>query len=520
MERTNPVVSTPITDDVLQAARRLREKLLADPYRPGYHFCPPEDLAIPGDPNGAFFSEGTYHLMYLYSRSGSGFCWGHISSRDLVHWRHHPDAIGPGDGDEGCFSGGAFLDDDGAAYLSYWMLPPDPARGIGMAKSVGPRFDTWTKLPDNPVIASTSWGLTETTDVNGAPIIYGSADPSNIWKKDGRYYMLTGNLLALEKFGRAPEAPAEMQGDHLYLFVSDDLKSWEYLHEFYERNPEWTDRSEDNMCPSFLPLPSSPDGGPPSGKHLLLFISHNKGCQYYIGDYREDRFFPDSHGRMTWIDNTFFAPEALIDDCGRQIMWAWLTDNRNDEKPFGWSGVYGLPRVLWLGNDGGLRMRPAPELENLRCHEKSWSDVTLNAGERKLLDGITGDSCEVMLEAELGDAIRIGLRVCASPDSEEETLLYYDTQTSELVFDATQSGKEGRIIIERAPFVLIPGETLNLRVFIDKSVVEIYVNDRQAICRRVYPTRPDSGNIFLFTEGGSMHFKTVTVWEMTPSNPF
>jgi beta-fructofuranosidase len=56
--------------------------------------------------------------MYLSNRSGSGFCWGHISSGDLIHWRHHPDAIGPGHGDEGYFSGGAFVDDNGAAYLS------------------------------------------------------------------------------------------------------------------------------------------------------------------------------------------------------------------------------------------------------------------------------------------------------------------------------------------------------------------------------------------------------------------
>ena len=70
---------------------------------------------------------------------------------------------------------------------------------------------------------------------------------------------------------------------------------------------------------SFLPLPASPNGGAPSGKHLLLSISHNKGCQYYVGDYRSDRFFPENHGRMTWVDNTYFAPEALVDGKGRQI---------------------------------------------------------------------------------------------------------------------------------------------------------------------------------------------------------
>ena len=77
------------------------------------------------------------------------------------------------------------------------------------------------------------------------------------------------------------------------------------------------------MCPSFLPLPRSREGGPPSGKHLQLFISHNMGCQYYVGRYDTERqvFLPEGHGRMSWVDNTFFAPEALIDGNGRQIMW-------------------------------------------------------------------------------------------------------------------------------------------------------------------------------------------------------
>ena len=117
----------------------------------------------------------------------------------------------------------------------------------------------------------------------------------------------------------------------------------------------------------------------------VVFISHNKGCQYYVGDYdtKEDRFIPNNHGRMTWVDNTYFAPEALIDGKGRQIMWAWLTDNPKGEESKGWSGVFGLPRSLWLGEDGTLRMRPVKELEMLRCRAKTWSDVKLAAGAAK-----------------------------------------------------------------------------------------------------------------------------------------
>ena len=501
-----------VPDEVVRSARLLRERLLADPYRPGYHFCVPEDMGEPGDPNGAFYHNGRYHLMYLYNRNGSGFCWGHISSHDLVHWRHHPDAIGPGHGDEGCFSGGAFVDDNGTAYLSYWMLWG--AKGIGLAQSRGPDFDSWTKLETNPVIKSTEWGITEAKDAAGKTFRYGSADPSNIWKKDGRYYMLTGSLLVLNKIGRAPTAPLSEQGDRLYLCVSDDLKTWKYLHVFYERKPEWTDRSEDNMCPSFLPLPSSPAGGPPSGQHLLLFISHNKGCQYYIGDYRNDRFTPNQHGRMTWVDNTYFAPEALVDGQGRQIMWAWLLDNPSGEKQKGWSGVYGLPRSLWLGEDGALRLQPVKELETLRGSEKSWSDLAVADGETKVLEGVAGDSCELGLEIEPGAAQGCGLKVRASPGGEEETLLYYDAAKQELVFDSTRSGRDGRKVVERAPFSLKPGKPLKLRVFVDKSVVEIFANDRQAIGRRVYPVRSDSLGVSLFARGGAARFKTVRAWEM------
>jgi beta-fructofuranosidase len=509
---------SPVPDEVVRSTRLLRERLLADPYRPGYHFCLPEDMGMPGDPNGAFYYQGRYHLMYLYSRNGSGFCWGHVSSADLLHWRHHPDALSPGGGDEGVFSGGAFVDTDGAAYLSYWMLWG--AKGIGLARSTPPAFETWSKLEANPIIHSTEWGVTEVKDDQGRTFCYGSADPSNIWKKDGRYYILTGNLLVLNKLGRATNSIPAEQGDRLYLFASDDLRHWKYMHVFYARNPAWTETSEDNMCPSFLPLPSRPEGGPPSNKHLLLFISHNRGCQFYVGDYRDDRFFPDNHGRMSWVDNTYFAPEALIDGQGRQIMWSWLTDNPPGEKEKGWSGVYGLPRSLWLGPDGTLRFAPVQELERLRQHPRAWSDLSLADGVAQGIEGVPGDSCELDVEFDPGTAKRCGLTVRASPDGAEQTLLTVDIPAGELQFDATRSGQAGRRVLEHAPFALAPGEVLRLRVFIDKSVIEVYANDRQAIGRRVFPARSDSCGLAVFAEGGTARVRRLRAWEMLPANPF
>jgi beta-fructofuranosidase len=201
-------------------------------------------------------------------------------------------------------------------------------------------------------------------------------------------------------------------------------------------------------------------------------------------------------------------------------MWAWLVDNPPGGKERGWSGVYGLPRSLWLGEDGTLRMQPVKELESLRCHERSWNALSLADGETKALEGVAGTSCELGIEIEVGAAQRCGLKVRASADGQEETLLYYDAKTKELVFDSTRSGAEGRKVVERAPLALKPGEPLKLRVFVDKPVVEVFANDRQAICRRVYPTRADSFGVVLFAIGGQAKFNSVKAWEMAPSNPY
>lgn len=528
------IASDPVPGAVVQSTRSFREKLLNDPYRPGYHFTLPEGDGLPGDPNGAFYANGRYHLMYLYRREGRGFSWGHVSSKDMLHWRHHPDAIVPSGNEDGAFSGGAFVDDDGTAILSYWQFIAlnagetfaDRVRatgpsGIALAMSKDNHYDNWQKPDFNPVVESTDWGITEFTDAEGNLKVVGSADPSNIWKANGYYYMLMGNLLVLNKYGRDAGAPSNYQGDHLYLFRSADLKDWEYRGEFYDRNHAWTDISEDNMCPSFLPLPSSAEGGEPSGKHLLLFISHNKGAQYYTGTLNDENFEPDHHGRMTWVDNAYFAPEALMDGQGRQIMWSWIFDDRPDsvKAAYGWNGTYGLPRTLWLGQDGTLSQAPVAELAQLRQHMQQSKDLVVNDGAEVPLPGFGHELMELEIQVDLAGATRFGVKVNCSDDGREETVIFYDDQEKSLQVDTRLSSLGyGRKVIERAPYDLKDG-LLTMRIFVDRSIVEVFANDKQAIGRTIYPTLSGTA-IKLFASGGQAKVRSVKAWELMPANPY
>ena len=75
----------------MEHARELRERYQADPHRPRYHFLAPEGVCHPFDPQGCIYWRGRYHLFYAVQRPGSGVgLWGHASSTDLLHWRHHP----------------------------------------------------------------------------------------------------------------------------------------------------------------------------------------------------------------------------------------------------------------------------------------------------------------------------------------------------------------------------------------------------------------------------------------------
>jgi len=107
-----------------------------------------------------------------------------------------------------------------------------------------------------------------------------------------------------------------------------------------------------------------------------------------------------------------------------------------------------------------------------------------------------------------------------SEDGREETVISYDKISKKLKFDTRKSGLSfGRKMIEEAPLELKPGEQLALRIFIDKSIVEVYANDKQAIARTIYPTLNGRG-VSLFTNGGAIQVKSLRAWELSPSNPY
>ena len=533
--------------ELIRSARRIRELIWQDPHRPRYHLTPPEGFF--NDPNGALFWNGRYHLFYLArepiphpGRPGEELwvaVWDHVSSRDLVHWIQHPPAIRPkpdGSTPRGIYSGGAIKNAPRPA-LIYHV----PGQGTCIAVAEDDDLIEWRELPQNPVIP-----LHRESDE------YVVFDPA-AWYEESGQGAGQGTYCAL--IGNRNRRPG-YEGDCSSLFTSPDLIHWEYQGPFYRSRREWTLAAEDAACPDFFPLgEGSPTRATP--RHMLLMHCHRpyrNTTHYYLGSYRNRRFAPRRHGRMSWIGGQLSAPESLIDDRGRNIMFGWMADFRPgaaalfgyestaETKPeernlLAWASVVSLPRVLSLADDGTLAIAPAPELEALRLRPRRMEEIRFAAGREATLSGICGNGLELFLRIDPGAATAVGVKVLCAPDGSEQTVISYLPGQRKLQVDFRQSSLADDLqywdydpargeafatagTVQAAPFHLAEGEALELRVFIDRSVIEVFANRRQCLTQRVYPTRADSTAVRLFAVGGAARASVVEAWDMEPVAPW
>ena len=496
-------------DDLLMAAYELRERMIADKHRPRYHFLPP--FGRWNDVNGMVYWKGRYHTGFLQKITNGPeerdfSSWQHVSSRDLVHWRYHKASLRePLEGKKGdYFNSGDVI--EGAEIPT--IITNMPRLGIVVYQCSDDDLDHWVPLSANPVIPiEAGWRADGTQPKPGAPfpesVIF---DPSG-WKEGGSYYALVGNKNYRPGY----------EGDSTSLFKSSDLKQWEYVGPFYKSERKWTDEVEDCACSDFFPF---------GGRYMLLMHTHRPyaKCQYYLGSLNNEQFFPESNGQLSWLGSMLAGPETLIDDRGRRIFLGWIREARDTGKT-GWSGIMTLPWLFYPAEDGRLKIDPVEELQSLRFDEIKIQDIQLKAGESKAISELGSDCMETKMTLVPEDATEFGIKLLCSPDGQEETTVTYNRDEQTFFIDFTHASTDGTLKypterkIQEVPYALGNGD-LYLDIFVDRSVVEIFVNSDIVLVQRVYPTRNDSREFSVFAIDGSVKAKNICKWEMDVSNPW
>ncbi len=488
-------------DQMIEQTRALRKKYLADRHRPLYHFVSPEGVCHPFDPNGSIFWKGQYHLMYIFQHREKHY-WGHAVSRDMLHWRILPPALSPGNGDKGIFSGNAFINKEGIPTIIYYGVKA----GGCIAVAQDDDLIEWRKLSSNPVVPR----LKKRDPDYGK---YRPCDPHG-WLEGDTYYTI---------FGGDPT------GMRATVFKAQELDQWEYVGYLLAHTVPGVALDEDISCPDLFRL---------GDKDVLMCISHPLGCRYYIGEWKNEQFYPESHGLMNWPGGRFFANDSFLDDRGRRILIAWVGEAMLAPrlKENGWAGVMSMPRVLSLPKDGILRIKPIKEIERLRMNPRVRKDISLADGAEIVLKDIAGDCLEIDLEIAPGSASQVGLKVRRSPQGEEETIITCEPASGKLILDVAKSSLDKDIRygtyrphtaeggddvrVQSAPFEVPPGDTFKLRIFLDRSIIEVFGDDRQCVTQRIYPSREDALGVSLFCKGGSAKVLSLKAWDMAATNPW
>lgn len=456
------VFSPVIQSDADTNANTYKEKLRAQ-----FHFSPKRGWT--NDPNGMVYFNGEYHLFYQHNPYGRGWgnmTWGHVVSRDLIHWKELDDAIHPDQGGP-VFSGGAVVDSNNTSGLGKAGKPAmvmfhTGARGWG-------QYMSW----------STDGRTFETYDRAVVPRINkDNRDPKVIWHAPTKKWVM---VLWVER--------GDNEQHSMQFLTSPDLKNWtktgsvmggigndRYLFE----------------CPEFYELPV--DGLTGVKKWVLT----GANTQYAIGSFDGTTFTPEQERLQQQHGRDFYAPQTFSNQPdGRRIEigW-WRTQTDKDDMIFNQSMSIPLEHKLVQTPEGiRLTRMPVKELETLRSKTYKLGNYSLKENGGNPLKNISIELAELRMELIPGKATEIVLDI-------RGVQVIYNVAKKEMLVDGV-----------KAPVALVNGK-LKLVIYADRTGLEIFANDGLSFIPININIADSNRSLSISAKGGTLKVNNPEVYEL------
>lgn len=415
-------------------------------YRLHYHVAAP--VGWINDPNGFTYYKSEYHLFYQYYPYDSVWGpmhWGHVASRDLVHWRYLPTALVPEK--EQCFSGSAVVDGDTMIlmYTGHVNLDAEPWANETQYIAYSNDGITFQKYERNPVISAAP---------NNSPDF---RDPK-AWKHGDYWYVVIGSK-------------TDDQRGRVLLYRSPDMINWEFLNVLAESNGD----SYMYECPDFFEL---------DGKHILLMSPQGMEPQgdryknlhqtgYIIGSFNYDTFEFTHEVGFQEIDygHDFYAAQTM-EAFGRRVLVGWFNmwEQPHPEEEDGWAGAMTLVRELKLV-DNRITMWPVKDMIQLRDEIKMVGVLQPNQELR------FGKTAEIVVFLDLAQKMEIQIE---GTTGGQKAWLRWEPDVGKVVVD------RGSGDIRQVEWT--PIRSKHWRIFLDASSMELFCGEGEVVfSSRVYP---------------------------------
>lgn len=461
-------------------------------YRPQYHFSP--HAIWLNDPNGLAYFDGKWRLFYQHYLKQGGVSWGYATSDDLIHWQHQPPAITQDDLGA-IFSGCGVVDhhdtsgffDGKPGYVGIYTYHKNTKQdGNWQSQGIAYSRDgvTFQKYAGNPVIA-------DLRDQPEKRRFRDFRDPKVFWHQPTERWVMA------------------VAGGYLHIYSSPNLRDWTF---------ESVDTSIRTECADLFELPI--DGDPTNTKWLFSY----GGRSYQLGDFDGKRFTsnsarinvnygPDFYASQSW-DN---APD------NRRVFTSWMmTWNYGGDWPGQPGNGLTIPVELSLRTTpDGVRLiqTPSPELESLRGERWSLPENEKNVtGTQPLPKKTHGRELEIVStwNAIESNARQFGFTLLEGADGTKVTV-GYDADRQELYVDRRE-GMWSRVPdmkqLFRGPLKPTANGKISIRLFLDRSSVEVFGNDGETCITSLLLAQPAADGISLFAKGGDATVEKLDVYPM------
>ena len=420
-----------------------------------------------------FYWRGVYHIFYL-----KGQRWGHIACKDLVHWKELPDALDKGDSEmapdgENCWTG-SIVAHEGLFHLFYTgKNSRDPKGDQKVMHATSKDLIAWTKLPEYTFYADGR--IYWSKPVNGAIdeiLIYhhqAFRDPEVYWNaKQNRWGLLLHATLA---DGSSP----------LFAhYVSKDLYQWEPIQPvmIYPKNYS-------GDCPNLFQIGSK--------WYIIAADRHYTSADAPEGPYNPE-MVPYESGEM-------FVPKTMFDG-KRRLLAGWIGDRKDgkDAENGVWGGTMSMVREIYADAQGRLCERPPREI--IKAYRKTILRLPEGSPKGKAIRVPANFMLHFQIIAKTPDT-EATLAFRLPPDDPEagyrlkihfgskEITLGDRTRTYQRVCDFDNA---------------LP---LDIRLFVDDTVAECFINDAYCFTMRTYDSL--NGSLKLDAIKGNFTIKDFTV---------
>lgn len=470
-----------------------------DILRPRFHGMPASSWT--NECHGMYYSDGRYHLFFQKNADGPYMArlhWGHISSENLYDWKEEPIALAPGAAYDikGCWSGCVFADDvitGGKPNILYTAVDYAKA-SIAQAAPESASLNTWTKSNRNPIIAGRPAGL---SDDFRDPYFFRNGDDAYIIVGSSR------NGVGTTTLHRYQNSTGSWTNDGSLFFTGSsagqDGSFWEMPNITPMDNGKWL----------FTATPL----GTTTGVHTLYWT----GSIDSHGQFQPASVAPQSLELISKEGFGLLSP-TIYQHEGKTIALGIVPDKLPSETNWrlGWAHCYSLPREWSLGIDGNLIQKPWSGLQEMRgatgFEKKDFSlDGILS------LDPVSGREVEICATFTVGQN-PFGFNIFKNADA--AATITYQPRSGQFVADfsnltrlVNDNGVYGGVYSCFLPEFIKTGEEIKLNVFIDHSILDIFINDKWATSIRVFPTAEDADGIEVFADG-PVDVKSLQAWKL------